>query len=354
MATTLIANRYAVRRQLGQGGQGEVYEVVDIHEGAVVALKLLTLVGGGGPWVEAQILRRLADPHILPIRNADLASGRPYIVTELAIHGTTEDVLAQVGACGVGVDDVVRLMRQACHGVARGHDLRLLHNDIKPGNLFLNAEGECLVGDFGFASLIPAGATSVAPAGATAETAAPEVAAGWPTPGVPTASVQSDVYSLGATAFWLLAGRTPLDLSTAPDTAAKMAIVGTQSPPRLRDLAPHVPNYVAAAIERAMAHNGADRFTSVTDLAAALGRRPAVDRRWTRTDEHAGHLACWRGEPQSGGSTYVLCLEQGARPTQAAITTRHRSSGSRISAGCRSSPMRNWAQAVRSIMRALS
>jgi serine/threonine-protein kinase len=353
MTTTLIANRYAVRRQLGVGGQGEVYEVADTHEGDVVALKLLTLVGAGGPWVEAQILRRLSDPHILPIRNADVASGRPYVVTELAVYGALDGVLATVGPCGLDVDDAVRLIRQACHGVARGHDLRLLHNDIKPANLFLNGRGECVVGDFGFASLLPAGGTLTAPAGATPETAAPEVAAGWGTPSL-TASTRSDVYSLGATAFWLVAGRSPLDLSAAPDVAAKMALVATQDIPRLRDLAPHVPNYVAMAVERAMERSPANRYATVTEFAAALGRRPGVARRWKPTDEHTGHIACWRGELQSAGSTYVMCLEQGARPTQAIITTRHLSSGRRVTAGCRSAPMRTWAQAVRSAMRALS
>ena len=319
-----------------------------------MALKLLTLVGAGGPWLEAQILRRLADPHILPIRNADLASGRPYIVTELAVHGDLGAALSSAGSCGLGVDDVVRLMRQACHGIARAHDLRLLHNDVKPGNLFLNAEGECEVGDFGFATLIPPGATSTAPAGATAETAAPEVAAGWPAPGTPTASVQSDVYSLGATAFWLLAGRPPLDLSAVPDTASKMAIVAAQTPPRLRDLAPHVPGYVAAAIERAMAPSTSDRFVVVQRssplrldsdgglLAVGAGRMSTraprlLARRAAAEREHLRHV-----------------LEQGARATQAIVTTRHLSSGRRVPGGCRRAPMRGWARAVRSTMRKLS
>lgn len=173
MAAPVIAGRYVVRRQLDVGGQGEVYEVLDAHENDVVALKLLTLVLAGGHWHEARILRRLSDAHILPIRNADLASGRPYIVTELARHGALSDRLSASGACGLLVDDVVRLLRQACHGVARAHDLRLLHNDIKPGNLFLNAEGECMVGDFGFAAELPAGAASVMPPGASPENSRP-------------------------------------------------------------------------------------------------------------------------------------------------------------------------------------
>lgn len=354
MAVPVIANRYQVRRQLGVGGQGEVYEVLDMHEGDVVALKLLTGVALGSPWVEAQILRRLADAHILPIRNADVASGRPYIVTELAKHGTVEDALAATASCGMPVDDVVRLLRQACHGVGRAHDLSLLHNDLKPANLFFNAQGECLVGDFGLASLMPPGATTTTPGGATPETVAPEIAAAWATGAAGTASVESDIYSLGATGYWLLAARPPIDPSTASDTQAAMTMVAAQTPARLRDVAPHVPSHVAATIERAMARDPADRFRSVTELAAALGQRPRVSRRWRRTDEHSGHIACWRGEPVGTGSTYVTCLTNGTRPTQAVVQTTHTRSGRRVPAGSRRAPMRDWARAVRAVMRAVS
>ena len=132
---------------------------------------------------------------------------------------------------------------------AHARDFRLVHNDIKPMNVFLNAEGEALVGDFGFASLIIAPrAASVTPPGASPETAAPEIAAGWNTPAV-TASFGSDQYALGATAYWLLAARTPVDLSSAADFVGAVSLVLT-APPRLRDVAPHVPQYVAAAISR--------------------------------------------------------------------------------------------------------
>lgn len=353
MAVNVIAGRYVVQRPLGApGAQGEVYEALDTHEGDLVALKLLTGVNPGGSWLEAQVLRRLADPHILPIRNADQDLGQPYLVTELATHGSLDARLAATGACGLSVDEVVRWVRHACHGIARAHDLRLLHNDIKPANLFLNAEQECLVGDFGFAALIPPGATATTPPGATAETVAPEVAARWNTP-TPTATVGSDIYSLGATAYWLLAARPQHDFSGAADIAARMAIAASDLPPRLFDLAPHVPTYVSSAIERAMAPLPDDRYPTVTALAAALGARPAASRRWRRTDEHSGHLACWQGEPIGGGGTYVVCMEGGPRPTLRTISTAHAASGHRVKRGCRSATTRSWAPAVRSIMRTL-
>jgi eukaryotic-like serine/threonine-protein kinase len=349
-----IGNRYDIKRKLGEGGQGDVYEADDTYEGDVVALKLLTAVAPGGTWAEARILRRLSDPHILPIRNADVDRGRPYLVTEFARHGTLETRLAATGSCGLRVDDVVRLTRQACNGLARAHSERLLHNDVKPGNLFLNAEGECLVGDFGGASLIPLGATTTAPGAVTPETMAPEVAASFGGSGTPAASIRSDVYSLGATAYWLLAARPTYSFPEPENFPAMAAIVVANEPARLRDLAPHVPSYVAKAVERALKRDPADRFATVIEFAAALGQRPQVGRRWARTDEHEGHLSCWRGEPESGGSTYVVCLEEGARSSQAEITTRHASSGKRILTACRTVSRRNWAQPIRSVIRALS
>jgi len=286
-----LAARYVLRRRLGPpGAQGEVYEALDTYENDVVALKLLTSWTVSGPWAEAQILRRLADPHILPIRNADHIAGRPFLATELAHHGTLQDRLVAVGQRGLDLDELVRWIRQACFGIARAHDWRLLHNDLKPGNLFLNAKEECLVGDFGCATLIPAGATTVRPHGATAETAAPEIAASWGTP-AGSASILSDVYSLGATAFWLLTARPPHDLTGATDIATKMSIVATQPAASLRDLAPHVPKPVAAAIETAISRSPGDRYRTVTDFAAALGARPTTARRWQRTDEHPGPLS---------------------------------------------------------------
>lgn len=350
-----IGNRYVVKRQRGPTGGGEVYICDDTHEGGVVVVKLLALASlpPGNPWLEAEALRQLSDEHILPIRNADLDAGQPFIVTEMATHGTLETELVARGQRGLDVDEVVSAIRDACAGVARGHSARLIHNDLKPGNMFLNAQRECLVGDYGGACLIPPGAAAGVPHATTPAITAPEIASAWG-PGAVTATVRTDVYSLGATAYWCLAGERAYPFPPGMGFLEKLAIVAAGPPGPLWDRAPHVPKYVVKAIEQAMARDPADRFENVSQFAAALGQRPAVSRRWRRTDEDPGHLACWRGEPQSGGSTYVTCLQQGARPTQTIIVTRHLSSGNRVTAGCRTSPMRSWPQAVRGVILRLS
>jgi serine/threonine-protein kinase len=348
----LIDGRYEIQAVFAPGGQGDVYQVLDHHENDVYVLKLLDpniLVGN--VWQEAQILRQLRDDHILEIRNAAITLGRPYIVTALARHGTLETALAATHDAGLPVDNVVTWMRQAAMGIARAHDASLVHNDLKPGNLFLTANQECLVGDFGMASLLPIGQTSAPPRGATAETAAPEVAGTWGT-NAPSASIASDVYSLGATAYWLLAARPPVDL-TGVHANARMRMAAASQPPRLRDLAPHVQQSVAAVIEKAIARDAAHRYATITEFAAALGSRPAVVRKWKRTDEHAGHMGCWRGE-RVGASTYVLCVEPGATAGSCAVVTRHLLSNARVPNGARACRVRNWPQAVRAVIRALS
>lgn len=346
----LIDGRYEIQAVLAPGGQGDVYQVLDHHEHDVYVLKLLHAPGPvpANVWAEAQILRHLRDDHILEIRNAAVVLGRPYIVTAFARYGTLETALAATGGVGLPMPDVVTWMRQAAMGVARAHDAALVHNDLKPANLFLNENRDCLVGDFGGASLIPAGHATTAPRAATPETVAPEVAATWGTT-APVASFASDVYSLGATAYWLLAGGSPIDLGAVPPHA-KMSTVATATPARLRDVAPHVPLGVAAIIERAMAPNPADRYPTVSEFAGALGGRAAVPRTWFRTNEHAGHIGCWRGE-RSGASTYVLCVESVA--TRCSVTARHLKSNARVSGGTRSCKVKAWPQAVRAVIRSV-
>lgn len=351
---SLIDNRYEILGDLGSGGGGEVYRVRDHHEGDEVALKIInpTSLTALGPWAEAQILRRLSDNHILPIRNAFAHSGYPMVVTEIAREGTVED---RIKAHPLGLDplDAIRWTRQACQGITRAHDLGLVHNDIKPGNLFLTARRDCRVGDFGFAGLIDS-ATGLAPVyGGTFETMAPEVASGWATG--PEATTASDVYSLAATAYWMLAGQPPHDL-TGLARVDIVARVGTVPGRRLREVAPHVPDPIARVIDRALSMKPSVRPGTPHQLSAELGR-PIGGRRWRRTDEHTsqlGHLACWRGTPTSNGSVYLLCMTQGSRVSQRVLTTVHAASGNKVRRGCVAATRSNWPLIVRGLMRDLA
>lgn len=347
----MFAHRYEIRSSLGQGAQGEVYEAYDHHEQETVALKLLR-PSPTGLWNEAAVLRRLSDHHILPIRNADIHMAQPFLATVLASHGSVGDQISASGSSGLTTNDTVRWIREASHGIARGHDYGLVHNDIKPDNLFLNKKQECVVADWGFAARVDSATGLAIVPGATAETVAPEIAAAWGSG--PNATIRSDVYSLGATAYWMLSARPPVDLTGLMGSPARMQAAASLVPDRLQDVAPHVPRWVRDKIEKAMSRDPAKRYASAHAFAADLGNRPGISRRWIRTDEHSGHLACWRGIPHRGATTYVLCMELGTSPARRVITTVSASSGRRVTQGCTIATKTTWPRVVRGIISAIS
>jgi serine/threonine protein kinase len=348
----IFAGRYRLLRPLGTGAHGEVYAVYDQNEQSEAALKLLTPTLPGMQWVEAAALRNLEDHHILPIRNADVHMGQPYLVTALARHGSIEGRISATGGKGIDVDTAVAWTRQACHGLNRAHSARLVHNDVKPANLFINDKDECVVADFGYAGLLDPTTGLAFANGATAETVAPEVAAVWGT-GAHAASVASDVYSLGATAWWMLTGHAPIDLSGVVGPTARMAAAASAARTRLRDVAPHVPKRVGDCIDKAMSLAPADRYTKATDFAAALGRRLSVKRRWERTDEHGSHLGCWRGTPTASARPMLVCAEA-STGRKVAIRTSYQPSGQTYRAGCRDTSIGSWIAAVRAVITALT
>jgi serine/threonine-protein kinase len=317
---TIVDERYEVVLWIGNGSFGEVYQVIDRFQEATVALKLLRSFAPEAPWAEAQILTQLHSQYILPVWNANHFRGVPYLVTKLATNGAAS---ARILPCGVPPSEAVRWVRSACRGASRTHDARLLHRDIKAENLFIDDHGNALLGDFGIAVLMDE--TGNAPWGGTPETMAPEVAAGGQT------SVTTEVYSLGATLYALLAARYG---HTDPDPAVCAAKVVNEQVANLRDLAPHVPRSLAQCVGKAMAREARDRFVTPAEFDAALGRLPFVARSWMRTDEHAesGHAACWRGQ-ESGRSDATVCAVPAGKRTE--VVAQHQPSGRRITGACR-------------------
>lgn len=330
---TIIAGRYRVDRYLGSGGYGEVYAVIDLHQSASVALKLLG-PAVEGTWHEAQVLTALRSDYILPVWNADVDAGVAFLVTALAEHGSAD---RHVASPGVPPATAIRWVRAAARGAARTHQVGLLHRDIKPDNVFLTDTGEALLGDFGIAVLMDA--AGQAPAHGTLTTQAPEVVAGEST------SVASDVYSLGATLYALL---TCSYAHLCSDADAMAARIINDEPVPLRDLAPHLSQALSRRVQIAMAKKPDERYPTAAEFDAALGELPAPARTWARTDEHGGHLACWRGV-KPGNQDACVCLE--AVDTRAVVTARHQPSGRRIAAACRGAAAQSvWPRNLRSAM----
>jgi serine/threonine protein kinase len=338
-AAQIVGGRYEVRKPLGSGAFGEVHEVFDYYLKQVCALKIQKQTVTG-TWTEAQILTQLDGEYILKVLNADLAGGRPYVVTSLATHGTIADQIEP--GVGVPIAKAVRWARQACQGVARIHDQKLLHRDIKPENLFLDDRQDLLVGDLGLAQLQDS--NGLADAAGSVPTMAPEVARiGAPGQTPKTARVYSsvaDVYSLGATLFWMLAGTQPVP------GASSYGDVWSAPQPDIWDVAPHLPQGLRDIVNKSIARDPADRYPSAAALDSVLGGRSLPAREWTRVKPHTGREQCFVGT--KGSSCIEVCAIPTGVRTQVRIAARRSTSQRSVTAAERTVPRSGLPAGLRS------
>jgi serine/threonine protein kinase len=258
---TLLHKRYRIVEILGQGGMGSVYRAVDENLGVDVAVKenLFTTDEYSRQFrLEAVILAALRHPN-LPRVSDHFAVGEQgqYLVMDF-IEG--EDLRQRMERQGtISEEDAVMIGAAMCDALAYLHTRKpsILHRDIKPGNVKITPEGSIFLVDFGLAKLVQG------PQATT--TGARAMTPGYSPPeqyGTARTDPRTDVYSLGATLYAALTGMIPEDgLARAMDNA--------QLTP-LRKRNPKISRRVAAAIEKAMAVDPADRYQSADEFKKAL------------------------------------------------------------------------------------
>jgi hypothetical protein len=184
------------------------------------------------------------------------------IAMELVPEGTLKDLV--IPDAPMGAAAAVDAILQVVSGLEAAAAVGILHRDIKPSNCFRHRDGRVLVGDFGLSVAASSRDAQGGRAGTILGTpgfASPEQLRG------ATLDVQSDIYSVGATLFYLLAGRAPFDDHTTTSLLNKIA---TEPPPSLAVLRPELPRGVAAIVSRCLAKDPADRFSSYAALRRAL------------------------------------------------------------------------------------
>lgn len=226
---------YELLGQLGRGGMGVVYRARDTRLGRTVALKLLLTGQHALPEEvlrfqrEARAAATLDHPNIVPIYEVGEHHGHRYFSMKLIEGGSLSK---RKGEFQKDVVAAVRLVAVLARAVQYAHDRGILHRDLKPGNILLDAEGQPYVTDFGLAKNIEDHDT-LTQSGTILGTPcymSPEQAAG-----KKELSAATDVYSLGAILYELLAGRPPFLPGSTIDT---LVAVRTSAPPRLRELVP--------------------------------------------------------------------------------------------------------------------
>ena len=263
-----LAGRYALARELGQGGMATVYLAHDQKHDRHVAIKVLrpelaAVLGAERFLAEIKTTASLQHPHILPLFDSGSAGGFLYYVMPFIEGESLRDRLAREARLDIA--DAVRIATQVADALDYAHAHGIVHRDIKPENIMLSS-GHAVVADFGIARAIDAaGGAQLTTAGLAIGTPAymsPEQSAG-----ESTLDGRSDQYALATVLFELLAGEPPFTGQTAQAIIARR--LGSVSA-GVRVLRPAVPVGVERALARALERTPADRFPSAGAFAAAL------------------------------------------------------------------------------------
>jgi serine/threonine-protein kinase len=264
-----IAGRYRIERRLGAGGMSTVFLAQDTVLERPVAVKLLAEhLADDEAFVarfqrEALAAARLQHPNIVQVFDygLDASSHRHFIVMEFVDGPSCADLLRDRKR--LDIEEAVRIIRDACHGLDYAHRAGVVHRDVKPGNLLLSADsGATKLADFGIAKA--AEQTRITQVGSVLGTAAylsPEQAHG------DEAGPRSDTYSLGVCAYQLLTGRLPHEYGSLTELALKQRDEPVEP---ISELRPAVPLQLDLAIRVSLERAPEDRYDSALDFARAL------------------------------------------------------------------------------------
>jgi serine/threonine protein kinase/tetratricopeptide (TPR) repeat protein len=259
--------RYRILDLIGTGGMGEVYRAEDprlSREVAVKVLRSLDTVALKRFEREARAVASLAHPNTLAVYDVGEHKGLPYLVSELLSGQTLRKRLARP----MPLSDTLPIVRQIADALIAVHEKGIVHRDLKPENVFILLNGTVKLLDFGVARPMTTATPAADPRGATPTTStvmgtvaymAPEQASGMDCDG------RTDLWALGVMFYEMLAGRRPFGGETFMDT---LAAVLTVDPEPLA--AAVVPAPLTAIIQRTLAKEPADRFSSVKEFVVAL------------------------------------------------------------------------------------
>jgi serine/threonine protein kinase len=321
-----LLDDYRVIGEIGRGGMGVVYEAEQISLGRRVALKVLPSNWGGTRQlarfqIEAQVAAALHHPHIVPIFAIGCVAGVHYYAMQLIEGRSLAEILAGSSPpveSGARIDspahvepavqvhspllprEAARLALEAAEALEHAHALGVLHRDIKPANLLVDHQGHLWVTDFGLAG-VPGGAdlTQSGDLVGTLRYMSPEQAAGGR-----VLDPRTDIYSLGATLYELLASRPAFE---GTDRHALFHQITLTDPIPLAKREPGIPRDLETIVAKAMAREPERRYSTASELADDLrrylddqpiqARRPSVREKTAR---------CLRRHPRT--STTILAL----------------------------------------------
>lgn len=259
---------YRIVRLLGEGGMGAAFEADDLETGRRVALKVLSHTLDSPEarerfFREGRLAASINHPNSVYVFGTEEIGGTPVIAMELVAGGTLQDRVRTQGPLPVG--EAVDAVLQIIAGLEAAQRIGILHRDVKPSNCFRDTDGTVKIGDFGL-SISTAVRTEPALTSAgeflgTPAFCSPEQLRG------DELNARSDMYSVGATLFYLLTGRTPFE---AKNVVQLLATVLEQHAPSPRKFRPDIPPALARIVLRCLEKQPGERFKNYQDLARVL------------------------------------------------------------------------------------
>ncbi len=304
---------YDIIDKLGSGGMGEVYLAHDSRLNRKVALKVLPVFFTQDPdrlrrfQQEARAASALNHPNILTVHDIGNVDSINYIATEFVDGETLRD---RMNRTPLKISEALDIATQVTSALATAHEAGIIHRDIKPENIMLRHDGIVKVLDFGLAKLTERPATDPEASTmvktdegivmGTAQYMAPEQARGL------KVDVRSDIWSLGAVLYEMLAGRAPF---TGPTSGDVIVSILEREPAPLTRFADDVPAELEWLVKKALRKKREERYQSVTDL--------LIDLKDLKYHLESQEKLDWSGESGSRGGTVTASMSgrETARPT---------------------------------------
>ena len=259
--------RYEIKDELGRGGMATVYRAYDPRFEREVALKVLPREMLHDPQFrirferEAKTVAALEHQAIVPVYDVGEEDGQPYFVMRFMTGGSLQDRISKGGSLSLA--ETAKIFERLAPAMDDSHAKGIIHRDLKPGNILFDRTGEPYISDFGIAKITQSQGGTVT-GGAIIGTPAymsPEQAQG------ETVDGRSDIYALGVILFEMLSGSQPFQATTPMAVVVKHI---TDPVPHILDKNPKLPFDIEPIIEKAMAKNRDQRFSTAAEFAAAL------------------------------------------------------------------------------------
>jgi eukaryotic-like serine/threonine-protein kinase len=260
-------SHFEILEELGRGGMGVVYRARDNKSGRIVAVKVLQAHHLEVPDLvqrfraEVRAVTSLDHPHVLPVHEVGEYEGIPFFSMKLTTGGS---LAHRIGDYLSNPREAARLVMKVARGVQHAHERGILHRDLKPGNILLDAAGEPFVCDFGLAKWLEddRNLTVTAAVLGTPHYIAPEQASG--RKGLTTAA---DIYSLGAILYELLTARPPFIGQSIIET---LRLATEKTPERPSSLVNNVPRDLETICLKCLQREPGARYPSAAALALDL------------------------------------------------------------------------------------